>query len=1393
MNNIGITLTADNRAMLRALKEADAALGNSKRAASGSMDGIAKAAASAQAAVARLAVGFAGFASVRQFVQAADSVTSLGNRLKLASKDAAEAKSAFDGLFSVAQRSRVGFVELGETYAAMARNTQHLGISQSRLLTVTEAIGSAMAVSGGSAQSMQAALVQLGQGLASGQLRGEELNSVMEQTPRLAKALADGLGISIGALRDVAKNGELTSEVVIKALESQYEVLRKEVAESTMTVGQSMTTLGNSFVYAAGQIDEATGATGTMAQMITALGRGVDDVGEALRAMAEQTKSTKGEFGEFSVISDTVRVAFEAAAVLFLNVKFVIQELGRELGKTGAQLAALATLNFSGFSEIARAAAEDSANARAELDRLSAAILNAKKMQDIAATGVGQDEPRFARLLEGHNRVQRVVTQNAQLTEKQQRELDKKRQAAAKKEAEYQAMLIEFDQAQFNAHMKRLEATEKQQQISQESLVNLEFETQLLGLGNEERERAVFLRDLENKGILEGTEAYEKIIKAREAYEQKSKQVEHVEKEKKAYEDMWKSVDREAERIFIDIAQNGDDAFKRIGKSIEEYLLKMLYEMTVKQWIIQVVGGPAGGAMGGAGGNMLSSFGSSALGGINVGGASLGAIGSSVSTGFTTTMMGGSVAPASAAYSSAGMGGVSTGLNVGAAGAYAAGALGGMYANRKLSGGYELDNKHSQTIQDMAVVAATAFFGPLGGIAAGVGAAVVNRAFGRKLTESGIMGTFSGGQIDSSRYQFEKGGWLRSNKTTTSDLDEPARRAMNAQLKAIQDSAAGMAKALGHSAESIENYTGRVRINLKGLNQEEAAKKMAKEMEKLKIEMLSTIPGINMTKEQLKGLIKEVQEMMTAAGISVDGMAQIITQGMLGRLSEEQVGEQLAEMVIGGIYNTMVSPFATEISTIFSSQILEPMFTAIAAGVPISQAISQASIDAVVQKANQAAQAIGAVMADPGFRAAIASVQSAISGIARASTRVNVPSYGQANSQALAQRVSLENKLLSLQGRTNELRARELASIDARNRSLQQSVWRLEDARTQLDNAFAALEQAINTSLTAARDSESSLKSIFDLLRTNIRELRGEVESTSEMQFKEAQKVISQAIAANQVLDLDVLEKSISALRKGLDDTVYISRIDRDRAKLLLANDLQALQNIVEPKLSEAERSILLLEEQLEIAKRQYNALLDIDDSIKDLSGSMAAFAAAMANYSAASSAASAAFANAAAIKPTPAPSAPRVWTVQGYWDNNPDIRDWYNKNTRLANHMYGSRDGYLRDHWQRFGINENRKFAKGGFHMGGVRLVGEQGPELEFTGPSRIYSAQKTKAMLAGGGDGMIAELQALRQDMAMLRAEARATAINTGRQADLMKRVTRNGEAMTVMTDGDPLEVTS
>ena len=83
---------------------------------------------------------------------------------------------------------------------------------------LTETVSKAVAISGASAQAADAALVQFGQALASGTLRGEELNSVMEQTPALAKAIAQGMGITVGQLRSVAAEGKITSQEIVKAL-----------------------------------------------------------------------------------------------------------------------------------------------------------------------------------------------------------------------------------------------------------------------------------------------------------------------------------------------------------------------------------------------------------------------------------------------------------------------------------------------------------------------------------------------------------------------------------------------------------------------------------------------------------------------------------------------------------------------------------------------------------------------------------------------------------------------------------------------------------------------------------------------------------------------------------------------------------------------------------------------------------------------------------------------------------------------------------------------------------------------------------------------------------------------------------------------------------------------
>ena len=94
--------------------------------------------------------------------------------------------------------------------------------------------------------------------------------------------------------------------------------------------------------------------------------------------------------------------------------------------------------------------------------------------------------------------------------------------------------------------------------------------------------------------------------------------------------------------------------------------------------------------------------------------------------------------------------------------------------------------------------------------------------------------------------------------------------------------------------------------------------------------------------------------------------------------------------------------------------------------------------------------------------------------------------------------------------------------------------------------------------------------------------------------------------------------------------------------------------------------------------------------------------------------------------------------------------------------------------------------FAGGGYHAGGMRLVGENGPELEVTGPSRIFNASQTRGMLGGGGNGHLEALvQRLTQEVEGLRAEARATATNTNKTAKILSRVSQDGDSLTVSTD--------
>jgi tape measure domain-containing protein len=214
--------------------------------------------------------------TAKSFIQTADHMTNVTNRLSLVTKSTEDLINAQKELFNVAQNARVDLGETIDLYARIARSTQSLNISQKELIGITDTISKTLIISGGSAESMNAALIQLGQGFASGTLRGEELNSILEQTPRLAEAIANGMGITIGQLRDYGKEGKLSSEAIITALKNQASVVGREFDQMSMTVSQSQTKVANSFSTMIANIDNATGITDDLAKSISDLSKSID-------------------------------------------------------------------------------------------------------------------------------------------------------------------------------------------------------------------------------------------------------------------------------------------------------------------------------------------------------------------------------------------------------------------------------------------------------------------------------------------------------------------------------------------------------------------------------------------------------------------------------------------------------------------------------------------------------------------------------------------------------------------------------------------------------------------------------------------------------------------------------------------------------------------------------------------------------------------------------------------------------------------------------------------------------------------------------------------------------------------------------------------------------------
>lgn len=197
-------------------------------------------------------------------VRLAEAYQQVNAGLKNAAAGIADFAQSQAAVNRIALSARQPLESVAGLYSKLRTNA---GFASGDAERLTETLAKAVQLDGGGA-SAEAALFQLQQGLASGTLRGEELNSVLEQAPSLAKAIADGLDVPVGALRTLAEQGRLTTAEIQRALDDQADEIEARFANLPVTVGQAFTNLRTQAVGEFGKLNESLGLTQALAGLV---------------------------------------------------------------------------------------------------------------------------------------------------------------------------------------------------------------------------------------------------------------------------------------------------------------------------------------------------------------------------------------------------------------------------------------------------------------------------------------------------------------------------------------------------------------------------------------------------------------------------------------------------------------------------------------------------------------------------------------------------------------------------------------------------------------------------------------------------------------------------------------------------------------------------------------------------------------------------------------------------------------------------------------------------------------------------------------------------------------------------------------------------------------------
>jgi TolA-binding protein len=1255
-------------------------------------------------------------------------------------KDMDSAKRTVDGAMSGIRKSvdgaikALGALGAGLSITALAgfvKNAINLGdamsdISQRTGVAVKDIAGLQMAFKygGASAGAFESAMSRLSKGIVDGnlalkamQIQTQNADGSMKSTRQILGEVAD----RFASYEDGARKTALAIELFGKSGAELLPVLNggsEGLAKFDEMARKLGLTLDTQTVEKMGEFNDTLGlikdaSTGFFTQIAVQLLPALQSMAQAFFDLAQN-----GELVKF--FADAIKIAFQTVAVVGSDVAFVVVQIGKAFVALKDAAGEALSGNFAAAAKVFEDYNTQAREARASLDKFQATVM-------------GTGETTVSTMAKMTGAMKGAAVSAKELEEAQKKALEESA-AAAKRNNE------EFDKYFDTLEKVRL-AEENGIKKAREMVEQIEFEAEALKMTNEEREVAIKLRQLELNGLEKGSAAYEEMAnRIREAMVGKQAIQKAVDEQKKL-EDEWKKTSENIEKSLTDALMRAFEDGKGFAQSFKDTLINMFKTMVLRP-IIQAIVQPVGGAV-------------------------LGALG----------MTAAGTAQASTGGGLSGATGILGGINL-ASSAFGAGAAASF--NSIMAAG----------VSGWATAAGSLIgTGTLSGIAAGAGmiaapilaaAGVLSAVFGSRTSVSqAIVGSLSTGGADlMQRTTTTKSGLLGSSTSVKlRELDFETQKFFDNAVQSITNAAKGYSDALGLLATEMDSISYAVKIKI-GKNQEknkaaiEAA--LTSFSEELAMQVMGSFETVVLKRNRRGEVTKSTtqwvaNEFVREGETAFQALERLGTSLQAVNQSFDLLGLTLMEASLAG--GDMASKLVDLLGGIEG-------FNA-ATGFYYENFYTEA--ERVANTTRLLTESMGAL----GFQ--LPQTRDAFRALIEAQDLTT-----ESGRQTYAALMSLAPAFASI----TDIAIGAVSSLD--------SVY--ADAKKQTDLAFQAFQRSIDAQRQSALLAEqiaseqvSSLTEFLSMIRQQVNSIYGGSSAVSGMLASQGREFIRRAVEmvaqTGYLPDTDDLSKAVIDVERSIQEGNYDSFFEMEKDRRILAAQLLELEKAGENQLTQAEQQLLAAQQQIERldqmllnAQAQINELRNINTSVlgvqqamSELSAAIRAETAAKAAIAAQQAAAAAAAARAAATNPNvgqvPSNAAPGVESAYQH-RSGVNVLPSDSAIVAAAKIVYQSATGgvsteqfnnaqaavggdiYSATGWggDPAAFRAKWGFAAGGLHDGGMRLVGENGPEVEVTGPARYW----TMGQLTGADSSN--EIKKLREEnraqtRAMVQLQARMT----------------------------------